>query len=140
MLSASSDYDTNRQLRTDSTGSGAGYLTIDLKFRRELEDLQLSLEPTYTLRRFTDSRYGNGDDRTVSAGMIWTGERSALNLSASYLDQSTLTSEVFETGMNAAVVKLASWIAFNSTDSLNGFVRNSTAPAFMAWTVTGTSP
>jgi hypothetical protein len=99
LLSASSDYDTNRQLRTDSTGSGAGYLTIDLKFRRELEDLQLNLEPTYTVRRFTDSRYGNGDDRTVTAGLIWTGERSLLNLGASYLDQSTLTSEVFQTGI-----------------------------------------
>ena len=31
-------------------------------------------------------------------------------------------------------------MAVNSTSSLNGFVKNSTAPAFMAWTVMGTSP
>lgn len=99
MLSASADYDTNRQLRTNGPGSGAGYLIVDLKFRRELEDLQLTLEPTYTFRRFTDNRYGNGDDRTLSAGMMWTRERSVLNLNASYLDQSTFTSEAFQSGI-----------------------------------------
>ena len=31
-------------------------------------------------------------------------------------------------------------MAVNSTSSLNGFVRNSTAPAFIAFTVIGTSP
>src|SRR5580704_8611515 len=31
-------------------------------------------------------------------------------------------------------------MAVNRTSSLNGFVKNSTAPAFMAWTVMGTSP
>ena len=35
---------------------------------------------------------------------------------------------------------MACRIAFNSTSSPNGLVKNSTAPAFMAWTVMGTSP
>jgi len=101
LLIAAADYDTNRQLTPDSTASGAGYLTIDLKFRRELEDLQLTLEPSYAFRRFTDNRYGNGDDRAVSAGMLKSGERSVLNLGASYTDQSTFTSELLETGIIA---------------------------------------
>src|SRR5712664_1927970 len=35
---------------------------------------------------------------------------------------------------------MACRMAFTSTSSPNGFVKNSTAPAFMAWTVIGTSP
>src|SRR5580692_5399027 len=35
---------------------------------------------------------------------------------------------------------MACRIALNNASSLNGFVRNSTAPAFIAWTVFGTSP
>src|SRR5215510_778458 len=40
----------------------------------------------------------------------------------------------------ARLRSMAPRIAFNSSSSLNGFVRNSTAPAFIAWTVIGTSP
>src|SRR6266852_1471548 len=35
---------------------------------------------------------------------------------------------------------MACRIALNSTSSSNGLVKNSTAPAFIAWTVIGTSP
>lgn len=95
------DFDTNRQLRTDSTAadSGSALLGVDLRFQRALEHLIFTLEPNYQFRRFTDRSYGNGDNRTVTAGMAWNGERTTFNLNASYLDQSTLTTETLETGL-----------------------------------------
>src|SRR5258707_13718787 len=40
----------------------------------------------------------------------------------------------------ARLHSMACRMAFTNTSSPNGFVKNSTAPAFMAWTVIGTSP
>jgi hypothetical protein len=97
--SSSVDYDSNRRLAVDGKGTEAAVVAIDLSFKRALEDLQLTFEPRYVLRRYTDASLGNGDDRTVSAGMLWTGERSTLNLTSSYLDQSTLITELLETGL-----------------------------------------
>ncbi len=101
-FSTSVDYDDNRRLESAPRGSEAGVLAIDLKFKRSLEDLQLTFEPSYTLRRYTDRTLGNGDDRSVAANLIQTGERETLNLTLSYLDQSTLYSELFETGLTTA--------------------------------------
>lgn len=97
--SAQVDYDTNRRLAVERKGSEATVLAIDVKFKRALEDLELTFEPRYVLRRFTDRSLGNGDDRTVNSALAWTGERSTLNLTASYLDQSTLLTEQLETGL-----------------------------------------
>jgi hypothetical protein len=77
-------------------------LAVDLKFKRALEDLELTFEPKYAYRRFTDASLGNGDDRIINAGMIWTGERASATLTGSYFDQSTLYSEVLETGIVSA--------------------------------------
>jgi hypothetical protein len=97
--SSSVDYDSNRRLVAEGKGSGASVLAVDLKFKRALEDVEFSLEPRYAWRRFTDASLGNGDDRTVNAGINWVGERSTLNLTASYWDQSTLVTELLETGL-----------------------------------------
>jgi len=100
VYSSSVDYDTNRNLAGTARGSGGTVLTVDLKLKRALEDLQFSLEPRYAFRRFTDSSLGNnGDDRSINAAMSWVGERNSLNLTASYFDQSTLSTEVLETGL-----------------------------------------
>jgi len=97
--SASVDYDSNRRLTIDGKGTGASVLTADVKFKRALEDIQFSIEPRYALRRFSDSSLGNGDDRTVNSEINWVRERSLLNLTASYWDQSTLATELLETGL-----------------------------------------
>ncbi len=97
--SSSVDYDSNRRLAAEGKGSEATVLAIDLKFKRALEDLELTLEPRYALRRFSDASLGNGDDRTIAAGALWSGERTVTNLTASYFDQSTLTTEQLETGL-----------------------------------------
>jgi hypothetical protein len=97
--SSSVDYDSNRRLSADEKGSDATVLGIDLKLKRALENLELTLEPRYALRRFSDPTLGNGDDRSIAAAANWSEERSLLNLTASYFDQSTLYAELLETGL-----------------------------------------
>jgi hypothetical protein len=99
---SSVDYDSNRRLTPAGKGSEATVLSVDLKFKRALEDLELTFEPQYILRRFTDASLGNGDDRTVNAAMTWKGERATGSVTASYLDQSTLVAELLETGFVSA--------------------------------------
>jgi hypothetical protein len=99
LYSAAMDYDTNRRLELDPRKSEAAILTADLSFKRALEDGDISIEPRYSLRRYSDSSLGNGDDRSVFAAMNWSGERTLLNTTASYWDQSTLLTELLETGI-----------------------------------------
>ena len=100
--SASADYDSNRRLAVDGKGSGASVLAVDLLFKRAMEDTQFTIEPRYAYRRFTDPSLGNGDDRSVNAGFNWLGEQSTVSLTASYWDQSTLLTELLETGIVSA--------------------------------------
>lgn len=99
---ASVDYDSNRRLLSDGKASDAAVLDIDVLFKRALEDLQLTFEPRYIFRRFTDPQLGNGDDRSAKLGANWLGERSTFSWMTSYWDQSTLTTELLETGIVSA--------------------------------------
>ncbi len=93
------DHDSNRTLDESPVGSEATVLTADLRFRRALEDTTLVIEPKYSLRRFSDAHLGNGDDRSLATAWDRVWERSHLSLSASVFDQSTLTTELLETGI-----------------------------------------
>jgi len=99
--STSFDYDSNRRLeaREDARSSEAGTIAIDVRFKRALENLDFTIEPRYVFRRYSDSRYGNGDDRSVYGAFNWNTETTTLNVTASYWDQSTLVTEQFETGI-----------------------------------------
>jgi len=97
--SASADYVNNRRLVLTHDSSESAVVAVDLKFEKALEDMQFFLEPRYSFRRFSDRTLGNGDDRSVSGGITWTGEKSLLNLTANYWDQSTLFTEVLESGI-----------------------------------------
>jgi len=99
MYSASVDYDSDRRVTPGYGGSEASILTADLRFKRALEDWDFTIEPRYSFRRFTDAALGNGDDRSLAAGFDLLREHTTLNLTASYLDQSTLTTELLETGI-----------------------------------------
>jgi hypothetical protein len=100
-FSTTMDYDSNRFLVTNGRDSGSGTISADLRFARAMEDSVLTVEPAYTLRRFTDGRLGNGDDRSIGTGWLYKGERSTLQANASYFDQSTLTTELLETGITS---------------------------------------
>jgi hypothetical protein len=97
--SSSVDYDSNRRLQRQGSGSEAGVLAVDMRFDRALENFDFSLEPHYAFRRYSDSSLGNGDDRSIFGAINWNREKSTLNVTASYLDQSTLVTELLETGI-----------------------------------------
>jgi hypothetical protein len=98
-FSSSIDYDSNRRLDVDARSSESALLTADVRFKRALENSEIGIEPRYTLRRFSDASFGNGDDRSLSAGLRWMRERARLEVNASIFDQSTLTTELLETGI-----------------------------------------
>ncbi len=100
--SSAVDHDSNRRLEADPSGTESALVTADLRFQRALEDASISIEPRYTLRRFSDASLGNGDDRSLAAQMSRTWERNVLSLTASVFDQSTLTTELLETGIVSA--------------------------------------
>ena len=74
-------------------------LTADLRLQRALEDSSILVEPKYSLRRFSDTRFGNGDDRSLTTQFQRAWERSVATLNAAILDQSTLTTELLDTGI-----------------------------------------
>jgi hypothetical protein len=98
-FSLSADYDSNRALQLNGQGSEQGVLSGDLLMRRSMENSEISLEPKFAIRRFTDRRYGNGDDLSAAGGYVHSTERTQLNLTGSVADQSTLTTELLETGI-----------------------------------------
>jgi hypothetical protein len=99
VYSSSVDYDSNRRLLSNGKGSDSGVVVADLRFKRALEDGDIFIEPRYALRRFTDSSLGNGDDRSLFVGIDWNDERLTVNLNGSVWDQSTLLTEVLQTGI-----------------------------------------
>lgn len=99
VYSSAIDYDSNRRLDEKARNTESALLTADLRFKWALENTDILLEPRYTLRRYSDSTLGNGDDRAISTAFDRTWERTSLQSNASYTDQSTLTSELLETGI-----------------------------------------
>jgi len=99
LFSSSVDYDSNRRLELDQSGSESAVVTADLSFRRAVENGDIYIEPRYSFRRFSDGSLGNGDDRSLYAGFDWLQERTTLNVTASVWDQSTLLTELQETGI-----------------------------------------
>ncbi len=74
-------------------------LSADLRLQRALENMQIMLEPHFDLRRFSDSIWGPGDDRSLTGAFTWSGERVQFNLNGSIANQNTLTTELQETGI-----------------------------------------
>ena len=103
------DYDSDRGLNGTSQGSESAVLYGDLKLQRASETTQLLLEPKYDLRRYSDSIWGPGNDRSLNATLGWTGATSSLNLSGSIANQTTLTTEIQQTGIINGDVRQRLW-------------------------------
>jgi hypothetical protein len=99
LLSWSADFDDDRNLEPGTAGSEQAILSADVRLQRAMESLQLSLEPHVDVRRYSDSIYGPGNDRSLAAGLAWLGERIQVNFNASIANQNTLTTELLETGI-----------------------------------------
>lgn len=99
IISWETDFDNNRSLAPNVASSEQAVLSADLQLQRSLENFQVMLEPRFDLRRFSDSIWGPGDDRSVLGSLSWNGERSRLTLNGTFANQNTLTSELLETGI-----------------------------------------
>jgi hypothetical protein len=98
-LGWTTDYDSDRDLEPGVAGSEEAVLSADLRLQRSLENMQLMLEPHFDVRRYSDDVWGPGDDRNLLGSFNWTGERTQLALNGSVANQSTLTTELLETGI-----------------------------------------
>ncbi len=99
IFTMSTDYDSDRNLQPGTQGSEEAVLYGDLKLQRALESTQIVLEPKFDLRRYSDSIWGPGNDRSLNAGLVWTGERLKLTLTGFIANQTTLSTEVLESGV-----------------------------------------
>jgi hypothetical protein len=99
VLSWATDYDSNRSLYPGVQGSEQAVLSADLQLQRSLENTQFTLDPHFDVRRYSDSIWGPGDDRSIAGAVSWSSERSKLNLNGSIANQTTLTTELIETGI-----------------------------------------
>lgn len=98
-FSWTTDYDSNRNFQPGTRGSEEAVLSADIQLKRSLESMELMLEPRFDVRRFSDSIWGPGDDRSLQGAFSWSSERSQLALNASIADQNTLSTEILETGL-----------------------------------------
>jgi hypothetical protein len=96
-----SDYDSNRGLAesNQAQGSEEAVLYGDLKLQGALENTQIVLEPKFDLRRYSDSIWGPGTDESLNTALTWIDERSKLILTGFIANQTTLTTELLETGI-----------------------------------------
>ena len=99
IFSMQTDYDSDRNMGEGTQGSEEAVLYGDLKLQRAIESTQIVLEPRFDLRRYSDSIWGPGSDRSLNGAFTWTGERMKLSLTGFIASQSTLTTEVLETGI-----------------------------------------
>jgi hypothetical protein len=99
ILTMTTDYDSNRNLSQGTQGSEEAVLYGDLKLQAALENMQLVFEPRFDLRRYSDSVWGPGTDSSLNTALTWTEERSKLTLTGFIADQTTLTTELLETGI-----------------------------------------
>jgi hypothetical protein len=93
------DHDSNRALRAgDPAGESLG-ADIDVNLVRRSETSAFQLRPHYRLRRFSDDVWDDVDDKQLSGNAAWTFEKSKLGVNANVAEQSTLTTELAETGV-----------------------------------------
>jgi hypothetical protein len=102
IFSIETDYDSNRGYAPQPEGSEEAVLYGDVKLQRALENTQIFLEPRFDLRRYSTSVWGPGSDRSLNAGIAWTGLGMKVNLTGFIADQTTLTTELTESGITNA--------------------------------------
>jgi hypothetical protein len=101
MISVLADYDSDRNLAPNGGlgGSEESVLYTDLRLQRAIEDTQIVIEPRFDVRRYSASIWGPGNDRSLNSSFSYQGPRSKFTFAASIADQTTLTTELTETGI-----------------------------------------
>jgi hypothetical protein len=93
------DDDSNKALSSPATPADSTWLYSNVQFQRMTETTVLSITPQVNWQHFDTAFFGNIVSRDVRGAFTWTQERGNLNLTASRFDDSTLTTELTETGI-----------------------------------------
>lgn len=122
VFSWTADMRSNRTLTPDAADSQAIGAGLDLEIARRSETSEFTLVPHYTLQRFSGDSFPDIDDQRLDAALNYSFEHAALSLGAQYANESTLTSELAETGVVLANARRrtdaasAAWRLFQSED------------------------
>ena len=84
IFSVQTDYDSNRNYSLQPEASEEAVLYGDLKLQRAIENTQIFLEPRFDFRRYSSSTWGPGNDRSLNAGISWSGDRKSTRLNSSH--------------------------------------------------------
>jgi len=98
-FAVSVDHDTNRTLAVEPIASEGYSMSADMRLQRSTERFDLSVLPEVHLQRFSDPRFDRSDDGSLTTDGLWRTERSQFELNGVLRDQSTLSSEIFSTGV-----------------------------------------
>jgi hypothetical protein len=101
-FSWSVDEDSNRVYVPidQAQSSEAATLATSWVFRRTVESSDLSISANADVHRYTDSaEYANAQEGTLTAAFTHTGARTQFSWNVSAADVTTLTSELYETGI-----------------------------------------
>ncbi|HTU65476.1 MAG TPA: hypothetical protein VMF52_05990 [Steroidobacteraceae bacterium] len=93
------DHASNRGLVEDAPQSQSYGANVDLALARRDEDSELLLQPHYRVQRFIHDLYPDVDDAQLAARGHWLFETSSFDLRAQAAQESTLTTELAETGL-----------------------------------------
>jgi hypothetical protein len=93
------DADSNRRLRAEERPSESGTLGATLAVVRATEISQLAFLPRVSLARYSGEDALDSDDYGADAYWRRSGERTSVDLRAGWSDDSTLTTELGETGL-----------------------------------------
>jgi len=98
------DDDSNRALASPAVGSESTWIYSNVQFQRATETTQLTITPQVNWQHFDVAEFGAITDRDLTAAFLWTQERGTLNLAASRFYDSTLTTQLTETGIASSDV------------------------------------
>ena len=104
VISAAIDDDSNRYFTLPARASQSLMLSGTGQFQRMTDTTQLTLTPLLRWQRFDNDFYSPNFDRAILAAFDWTQELWKLDLTGSYSDLSTLTTEVETTGLISSTV------------------------------------
>jgi hypothetical protein len=93
------DHYSNRWLADGVAESQTYGANVDLSLARRDEDSAILIQPHYSVHRFVQDLYPDVDDMQLAASGRWLFETSSLDLNARAAEESTLTTELAETGL-----------------------------------------
>lgn len=99
MFSWGIDDDSNRLLVSDANATQSTWLFSNATLQRATDTTQLSITPQVRWQDYDSKELGTIVDRDLSAAFSWAQERGTLALAASSFDDSTVTTELTETGI-----------------------------------------